>query len=72
MKTIILITLILGIAGLVANTIWAIVGAKKDKITGNKWATIDRNLKAAGINLGITVVIMVMIIVARVINAIST
>jgi hypothetical protein len=44
--------------------IWVIVGAKKDKITGDIWAEFDRNLKCAWINMGITAVFMVVTIIA--------
>jgi hypothetical protein len=65
MKTILLITMIVAVTGVVANLAWVIRGAHKDKITGDKWATIERNLKCAGINVGIAIMCMVVVIIAR-------
>jgi hypothetical protein len=65
MKTILLITMIVAGTALAANITWVILGARKDKITGDKWATIDRNLKGAGINVGIAIMCMVVVIIAR-------
>lgn len=65
MRAILVVTLILGVSGLLANTAWVIRGAINDKLKGDMLATIDRNLKASGINIAMAVVMMLVVVIAR-------
>ena len=63
MQAIHLAIIILVPIAFIVNMIWAFLGARADKRTGNAWATVDRNLKAAAINVGLAAVMILFLLV---------
>jgi hypothetical protein len=66
MKTLLIVTIVLSVVAVIVNTLWVINGARIDRKDGNQWATIDRNLKAIGINLVVITIMVAVIVFAKV------
>ena len=60
-----LLILIAGMLVVIINMVWVVAGAIADSRKGDRWSTIERNLKASAINLAIATVFIVMTILQR-------